>query len=129
MNSNYNFNNQPYSRSDNFPPNQRNDWFQSYNQPVSNKIYVTSLEDALNRNAPRSSEMVYFHQDANEFYVIKTDYDGRKSWMRFPYSIPNQDSEIPATKADLNALMERIKRLEEKSEVNADAESDGQRSV
>lgn len=97
-------------------------------QPNTNKIYVTSLDDALNRMAPKNSEMVYFHQDANEFYVVKTDADGRKTWMGFPYSIPNQDTNTPATKADIKALIERIEKLENK-EVASNAQSDGQHSV
>lgn len=109
-------------------------WGNSWNgayvpaQPNTNKIYVTSLEDALNRMSPRNSEMVYFHQDANEFYVVKTDADGRKTWMGFAYSIPNQDATTPATKADLNAIIARLEKLESK-EVSSDAQSDGQCSV
>lgn len=94
-------------------------------QPNTNKIYVTSLEDALNRISQRGSEMVYFHQDANEFYVVKTDYDGRKSWMAFQYMIPNQDANTPATKADIKELLGRIEKLEGKSEVTDNAESNG----
>ena len=116
-----NYGNQPYSRHDNFvAPN--------WNYPPqmsSNKSYVISLDDAINRNAPRGSEMVYFHQDLNEFYVIKTDFDGRKSWAQFVYNVPNQDANTPATKADINALLERIERLEGKSEVITDGKSDG----
>lgn len=95
-------------------------WGNSYGSPQqsTNKIYVTSLEDALNRMAPRGSEMVYFHQDANEFYVVKTDGDGRKSWMGFNYTIPNPDTNTPATKADLKELLARIERLECKEDLN-----------
>ena len=116
--NNQQWNNQPYSRHDNFS------WGPSYqNQTTSNKIYVTSLDDALNRMAPRGSEMVYFHQDANEFYVVKTDFDGRKTWAGFMYNVPNQDANIPATKADFNLLLDRIEKLE-KGELN-NAESNG----
>lgn len=90
----------------------------------TNKIYVTSLEDALSRTGTRGSEMVYFHQDANEFYVVKTDVDGRKSWMGFTYNIPNQDATMPATKADLKELLSRIEKLE-KGEVTESVKSDG----
>lgn len=119
--NNYNFN-QSYSRHENFMPP-----ISAYSSPriVSNKIYVTSLDDALNRNSERNSEMVYFHQDLNEFYVIKTDYDGRKSWAAFNYNVPNQDENLPATKADIRSLLERIERLEGKSEVTADAQLNG----
>lgn len=100
-------------------------WGNPWNVPVNtNKIYVTSLEDALSRMAVRGSEMVYFHQDANEFYVVKTDMDGRKTWMGFMYDIPNQDTNLPATKADVKTLLERIEKLENK-EVASNAQSDG----
>ena len=97
-----------------------------YNAPANstNKIYVTSLEDALNRTSVRGSEMVYFHQDSNEFYVVKTDADGRKSWMGFNYSVPNQDANTPATKADLKELIERVEKLESK-EVPDNGKLDG----
>lgn len=124
--NNYNNFNQSYGRHDNFVSPQRNDWMPSYNnQPISNKIYVTSLEDALNRPAGRGSEMVYFHQDLNEFYVIKTDYDGRKSWMGFNYNIPNQDENTPATKADFKELLNRIEKLEGRGEVTDNVELNG----
>ena len=124
--NNMNWNNQPYPRQDNFQM-PRNDFVPSYvnNQPISNKIYVTSLEEAHNRSSQRGSEMVYFHQDANEFYVIKTDYDGIKSWMGFQYMVPNQDANTPATKADINSLIERIEKLEGKGEVSSDGQSNG----
>lgn len=94
-------------------------------QPNTNKIYVTSLEDALNRAASRGSEMVYFHQDNNEFYVVKTDMDGRKSWAGFTYNIPNQDASIPATKADFKELVSRIEALEKKGQVTDDVQPNG----
>lgn len=87
-------------------------------QPNTNKVYVTSLDDALSRMAPRGSEMVYFHQDANEFYVVKTDGDGRKSWMGFNYTIPNPDVNTPATKADLKEILARLERLECKEDLD-----------
>ena len=98
----------------------------NYNPPQNstNKIYVTSLDEALNKVAPRCSEMVYFHQDTNEFYVVKTDMDGRKSWLGFQYMVPNQDANIPATKADINSLLERIERIEKGGAIE-NAKSDG----
>lgn len=101
-------------------------WSAPYGQqPNTNKVYVTSLDDALSRMAPRGSEMVYFHQDANEFYVVRTDADGRKSWVGFTYTVPNQDLNTPATKADLKEVLERLEKLEKKGEVISDGQSDG----
>jgi hypothetical protein len=101
-------------------------WGTPYSQqPNTNKVYVTSLDDALSRMAPRGSELVYFHQDANEFYVVRTDPDGRKSWVGFTYTVPNQDLNTPATKADLKEVLERLEKLEKKGEVISDGQSDG----
>lgn len=91
--------------------------------PNTNKLYVTSVDDALNRAAPRGSEMVYFHQDLNEFYVVKTDFEGRKTWAKFQYLAPNPDLSTPATKADFKELMARIEKLENGG--GSDGQSDG----
>ena len=96
-------------------------------QTNTNKLYVTSVDDALNRAAPRGSEMVYFHQDLNEFYVVKTDFEGRKTWAKFQYLAPNPDLSTPATKADFKELMARIEKLENGG--GSDGQPDGQRSV
>lgn len=101
----------------------------------TNAIFVTSLEEALIKTTERNSDMIYFHQDKNEFYRVKVDMEGRKSWAIFLYSLPNQEDNAPATKADIRALVARIEALEDskevkvaprkKKEVNENAESDG----
>lgn len=48
-------------------------------QPASNKIYVTSQEDALSRFSDPGSVMVYIKQDESQEYEVTTDYQGRKS--------------------------------------------------
>lgn len=125
----------------NTPP-QRNSWGQqhTYNsyttQPRlnSNVVVVTSLEEALIRTSECNSDMVYFHQDKNEFYRIKVDSEGRKSWAAFPYSLHNQEDTTPATKADIRDLITRVEALEaqnknKKKEVTNNAESNGQSTV
>lgn len=103
---------------------------------VTNAIFVTSLEEALIKTTERNSDMIYFHQDKNEFYRVKVDLDGRKSWAAFPYSSTNQEENAPATKADIQSLTARIEILEasrevkavsktKKKEVTDNAESDG----
>ena len=49
-------------------------------QMRTNKIFVTSLEDALNRYAEPNTIMIYRHQDENFEYEIITDGQGRKSY-------------------------------------------------
>lgn len=102
----------------------------------TNAIFVTSLEEALVKTNDRNSDVIYFHQDKNEFYRVKVDAEGRKSWATFIYALPNQDDSTPATKADMRALLARIEALEnlkepkvavksKKKEVIENGESDG----
>lgn len=46
----------------------------------TNKIFVTSLEDALNRYAEPNTIMIYRHQDEKFEYEIITDTQGKKSY-------------------------------------------------
>lgn len=105
----------------------------------TNAIFVTSLEEALIKTTERPSDMIYFHQDKSEFYRVKVDTEGRKTWAVFNYNVPKQDDNIPATKADIHMLLARIETLEEarnikaapkrKKEVTENAESDGSNTV
>ena len=127
-------------------PGQNNSWGQPRQyvaQPQyrlnSNIIFVTSLEEALAKTIERPSDMMYFHQDKNEFYRVKVDADGRKSWATFPYNSPDPDENTPATKADIQGLVARIEALEaqketksvtkKKKEVIDNAESNGHGQV
>ena len=53
----------------------------NYQQPtqITNKIYVTSKEDALNRFVSPNTITVYFMQDDSAIFEITTDAQGRKS--------------------------------------------------
>lgn len=129
-------------------PTQNNGWgqprqYNNYAQPMqppyrlnTNAAFVTSLDEALIKTTERNSDMIYFHQDKNEFYRVKVDVEGRKSWAVFQYILPNQEDNAPATKADIDALLRRIEALEatkevkivpknKKKEVVDGAESDG----
>ena len=46
----------------------------------TNKVFVTSLEDALNRYAEPNTIMVYRHQDEKFEYEIMTDMQGKKTY-------------------------------------------------
>ena len=48
-------------------------------QQVSNRIYVTSAEDALGRFATPNSIMVYTLQDETLQFEVATDYWGKKT--------------------------------------------------
>lgn len=76
-NRGYNYN--PYTQSNgftgqNFVPQQ------AQPQLRTNKVFVTSLEDALNRNAEPNTIMVYRHQDEKFEYEIYTDMQGKKTY-------------------------------------------------
>lgn len=102
---------------------------------ITNKSYVTSLEEALLKTTERNSDMIHFHQDKNEFYCVKVDMEGKKSWAVFTYNVPNPDENVPATRADILALVARIEALEsakpakvapkQKKEAQKDGELDG----
>ena len=122
----------------NSPAWQQSPQYGNYMTPprlVTNATFVTSLDEALIKTTERNSDMVYFHQDRAEFYRIRVDTEGRKSWAVFQYTQPSQDDSVPATKADLNALLARIEELEntcstkaqpkKKKDVNENAESNG----
>lgn len=52
----------------------------TYNpQPATNKIYVTSAEDAMQRFANPNSVMVYVLQDESAIFEVYTDAQGRKT--------------------------------------------------
>ena len=92
-------------------------------QMRTNKLYVTSLEDALNRFAEPNTVIVYRHQDEKFEYEITTDAQGKKTYKTFvlgDYLAQNQAKEQePITnptedvKKDLEAIKSRIKVLEE----------------
>lgn len=84
-----------------------------YQPPIStNVIYVTSLDEALIKTTACNSDIIYFHQDQDEFYRVKVDANGRKSYMIFNYMSPNQNDGAPVTRAEYLSLVERINALE-----------------
>ena len=63
----YNYNYNPYAN------------MQGQTQPLTNKIYVTSGEEALSRFANFNSITVYFSQDESTIFEVYTDMQGKKS--------------------------------------------------
>lgn len=92
-------------------------------QPATNVIYVSSLDEALMRTDARNADMIYFDQDKDVFYRIKVDMDGRKTWAQFNYTVPNNKENIPATKADIDQLLTKIQRLEQRVLVEVEVEN------
>lgn len=83
-------------------------------QLKTNKIPVTSLDEAIAKSGERNSEMYYWDQSKPVIYVVRTDMNGVKSWAQLPYTIPNQESNTPATKADILSLTARVDELANK---------------
>lgn len=81
-------------------------------QLKTNKILVTSLEEAINKATERYSETYYFDQNKPVFYIIRVDMNMVKSWLEVPYTLPNQEQNTPATKADIAGLEAKLKAME-----------------
>ena len=83
----------------------------------TNKIFVTSLEDALNRNAEPNSEVVYLHQDQNLLFEIKTDMQGRKTYQTYQFAPYKAESTAPVeaptfvTKKEFDELVQKVNEL------------------
>ena len=119
MNSNY-FNN-GYGMGAGYGPNT----FNPYGPMSTNVARVTSLEEAIMQTTKRPSDMVYFNQDKDEFYNVKIDHDGRKTWATFIYTLPNPDANIPASRAEVMAIVSRLEALEAKLGGSENAEPNG----
>lgn len=70
----------PYSNPMNIGNYQPHPQPQQQPQLRTNKIFVTSLEDALNRYAEPNTILVYRHQDEKFEYEIMTDCQGKKTY-------------------------------------------------
>lgn len=106
----------------------------AYGQQISNNatniIRVTSLEEAVMRTTARGSDMVYFDQDRDVFYRVKVDWDGKKSWAEFQFSLPAQVDNTPVLRNDFQALVAKVEQLEAMLKGGAvDGKSDGQNAV
>lgn len=90
--------------------------------PKSNKIWVTSLEDALARAVEPNSEYIYLHQDQPLLIEVKTDIQGKKVTRvlelkdyvqhSVPQNVVANDfptrEEFDGIKAEIQALKQKI---------------------
>ena len=79
-----------------------------------NYIIVTSLQEALSKDAPYNSKGLYLHQDGEFEFEISTDSNGRKTYdifKRVKCTNENDASMIP--KAEYDELKAKVKKLEE----------------
>ena len=85
----------------------------------TNKIFVTSLEDALNRYAEPNTVMIYRHQDEKFEYEIITDMQGKKSYKTLvlsDYIAPQTEKQVVQQQTpteEIEGLKVRIKALED----------------
>lgn len=90
-------------------------------QPKTNKVWVTSLEDAMARSVEPNSEYIYLHQDKPLLIEVKTDSQGRKTTrvMELKDYVEQPKPEMPMpnnfpTREEFEVLQGKIKALEEK---------------
>lgn len=113
------FNNNPYQQ-----PNYQgyyNNYQQQAFQPKTNKVWVTSLEDAMARSVEPNSEYIYLHQDKPLLIEVKTDSQGRKTTrvMELKDYVEQPKPEMPMpnnfpTREEFNGLKAEIQALKEK---------------
>lgn len=84
----------------------------------TNKVFVTSLEDALNRYAEPNTIMVYRHQDEKFEYEVMTDMQGKKTYKTLALSEysgvepQKNDGGVVISVETIDALDKRISALE-----------------
>lgn len=112
-------------------------WCQGYLYPQSqynantntNIIRVTSLEEAVMRTTTRNSDMVYFDQDRDVFYRVRVDWDGKKTWAEFQFTLPAIQDTTPVSKNDFQALVTKVDQLEAMLKEAQNGKSDGSDNV
>ena len=81
----------------------------SYSTQIdSNIIRVTSLEEAIMRTPNRPCDMVFFNQDRDEFYRVKVDLYGKKTWGTFMFTVPNYEDSAPVTRSEFKELVAKV---------------------
>lgn len=104
---------------DYFRPYNFNASYQPQQQQVrSNKIYVTSLDDALNRYIEPNTVIVYRNQNEEYEYEIMSDNQGKKAYKTYklsPYSAPQDEKDektYSISREDFETVKSRINALE-----------------
>lgn len=94
------------------------------NAPKTNKIFVTSLEEAMNRSVEPNSVIIYLHQDLPLLFEISTDFFGKKTYKTYDISKSVQNPSKSAqgqalpdlsayvTKDEYKAIEGRLERIE-----------------
>lgn len=78
--------------------------------PITNKRFVSGLEEAMSIRAGYNSEMVYFDSNYDVMYNIFTDAKGNKEYTIIDLSIRKLEKPV-----DINAeILRRLDELEKK---------------
>ena len=83
-------------------------------QPSTNKIYVTSIEDAMQRFASPNSTMIYVLQDESTVFEIYTDGMGKKipKVKKLVDFVPEQAAnENYVTRNEFDELKQKLEQL------------------
>lgn len=95
-------------------------------QVTSNIFRVVSLEDAILKTPGRPCDMVYFNQDRDEFYRVRVDMYGKKSWVTFTFNVPTSAPNSVVSREEFDALVAKVNSLTGGTQ---NAESNGQNAV
>lgn len=85
-------------------------------KPMTNRnfIIVTSLQEALGKEAPYNSKGIYVHQDGEYEFEIFTNADGVKSYEIFKrVKCTNEADAAAVPKNEFEELKLKIKKLED----------------
>jgi hypothetical protein len=87
-------------------------------QPTTNKIYVTSLEDALQRYASPNSTMIYVLQDESTIFEVFTDMQGKKvpKVKKLVDFAPENDGGGFVSRAEFDELKQKFEAFTTKGE-------------
>lgn len=87
-------------------------------QPTTNKIYVTSLEDALQRYACPNSTMIYVLQDESAIFEVFTDQQGKKipKVRKLVEFTPESEGGEFITRAEFDELKQKVEAITVKGE-------------
>lgn len=78
--------------------------------PKTNKIFVTSLEEALAKPVEPHTEVIYLHQTEPLLFEVSTDMQGKKTVKTFALAIPKQEEKQPAVNAVTREEFEEFKK-------------------
>ncbi len=93
---------------------------------VKNYISAPSLKDAIDMCRQPNSENIVFHESLPEFYNIRVDAGGNKTWATFPFTVAETvQNNAPVTRDEFNQLSAKIEALLGKISEGAEVTNNG----